>query len=100
MPREPLVLGQLASAASPGNAPPLPLTGARIVHVSTEPQLQTAMGNLQSRLGQSQAARRVYSIDPPAGDVMHQHLVIKMRIVSAQRKFEPVLALSGAVTCS
>jgi hypothetical protein len=37
-----------ASAASPGNAPPLPITGARIVNVSTEPQLQTAMGNLQS----------------------------------------------------
>jgi hypothetical protein len=34
--------------ASPGNAPPLPLTGSRIVNVSTEPQLQTAMGNLQN----------------------------------------------------
>jgi len=34
--------------ASPGNAPTLPLTGARIVNVTTEPQLQTAMGNLQS----------------------------------------------------
>jgi len=38
----------LACAGSPGNAPPLPLTGARIVHVSTEGQLQTAMGNLQA----------------------------------------------------
>lgn len=37
-----------AKAASPGNAPPLPITGVRIVNVSTEPQLQTAMGNLQS----------------------------------------------------
>ena len=36
------------SAASPGNAPQLPLTGGRIVNVSTEPQLQTAMGNLQN----------------------------------------------------
>jgi len=37
-----------ADAASPGNAPSLPITGTRIVHVSTETQLQTAMGNLQS----------------------------------------------------
>jgi hypothetical protein len=36
------------NAASPGNAPQLPITGARIVSVSTEPQLQTAMGNLQN----------------------------------------------------
>jgi len=36
------------NAASPGNAPPLPLTGTRIVNVATEPQLQTAMGNLQN----------------------------------------------------
>jgi len=35
------------NAASPGNAPSLPITGARIVNVSTEPQLQTALGNLQ-----------------------------------------------------
>jgi hypothetical protein len=41
--------GQVAAfAASPGNAPQLPITGARIVNVSTEAQLQTAMGNLQS----------------------------------------------------
>jgi len=38
----------LANAASPGNAPPLPITGARIVNVATEPQLQTAMRNLQN----------------------------------------------------
>jgi hypothetical protein len=37
-----------AFSASPGNAPQLPITGARIVNVSTEAQLQTAMGNLQS----------------------------------------------------
>jgi hypothetical protein len=43
-----LSLANAASAASPGNAPPLPLTGNRIVNVSTEPQLQTAMGNLQT----------------------------------------------------
>jgi hypothetical protein len=41
-------IGNLASGASPGNAPPLPITGTRIVNVSTEAQLQTAMGNLQS----------------------------------------------------
>src|SRR5437660_5216747 len=35
-------------AVSPGNAPQLPITGRRIVNVSSEPQLQTAMGNLQS----------------------------------------------------
>ena len=40
-------LGARARAASPGNAPPLPLTGVRIVYVGTEPQLQTAMGNLR-----------------------------------------------------
>jgi hypothetical protein len=38
----------LAQGASPGNAPALPITGARVVNVSTEPQLQTAMVNLQS----------------------------------------------------
>src|SRR5205809_4372448 len=37
-----------AHAASPGNAPSLPITGVRIVNVSTEPQLQTALGNLQN----------------------------------------------------
>jgi hypothetical protein len=41
-------LANTASAASPGNAPPLPITGNRIVNVATESQLQTAMGNLQS----------------------------------------------------
>src|SRR5262245_58401810 len=41
-------LASLAPAASPGNAPALPITGARIVQVSTEAQLQTAMGNLKS----------------------------------------------------
>jgi len=35
-----------ALAASPGNAPQLPITGTRIVNISTEPQLQSAMGNL------------------------------------------------------
>jgi PKD repeat protein len=38
----------LVFAATPGNAPQLPITGTRIVSVSTEPQLQTAMGNLQA----------------------------------------------------
>jgi hypothetical protein len=42
------LLAKAVNAASPGNAPPLPITGTRIVNVSTEPQLQTAMGNLQS----------------------------------------------------
>jgi hypothetical protein len=41
-------LARAANAASPGNAPPLPITGTRIVSISTEPQLQTAMGTLQS----------------------------------------------------
>src|SRR5207248_9536904 len=38
----------VADAASPGSAPPLPITGARVVNVATEPQLQAAMGNLQN----------------------------------------------------
>ena len=41
-------LASAAGAASPGNAPTLPITGVRIVNVTTEPQLQTAMGNLQT----------------------------------------------------
>ena len=47
-----IILGYLlaggvpALPASPGNAPPLPLTGMRIVFVGTESQLQAAMGNL------------------------------------------------------
>src|SRR5882672_6119289 len=43
-----LVASSVADAASPGNAPPLPVTGTRIVNVATEPQLQTAIGNLQN----------------------------------------------------
>ena len=38
----------LIHAASPGDAPQLPITGTRIVNISSEPQLQTAMGNLQN----------------------------------------------------
>src|SRR2546425_8451420 len=38
----------VANAASPGNAPPLPITGTRIVNVASDPQLQTAIGNLQN----------------------------------------------------
>jgi hypothetical protein len=38
----------VARAASAGNAPPLPISGTRIINVSTEPQLQNAMANLQS----------------------------------------------------
>lgn len=37
----------LVQAASPGDAPQLPITGTRIVNVATEAQLQSAMGNLQ-----------------------------------------------------
>src|SRR5438445_3974048 len=37
-----------APATSAGNAPPLPLTGTRIVKVATEPELQSAMSNLLS----------------------------------------------------
>src|SRR2546430_10148020 len=43
-----LAWASAAMAASPGNAPQLPVTGARIINVATEPQLQTAMGNLQN----------------------------------------------------
>src|SRR5882724_2847621 len=43
-----LAASSVLNAASPGNAPPLPITGARIVNVATQPQLQTAMGNLQN----------------------------------------------------
>jgi hypothetical protein len=43
-----LLIAQTAAlGASPGNAPQLPIIGTRIVNVSTEPQLQSAMGNLQ-----------------------------------------------------
>jgi hypothetical protein len=35
-------------SATPGNAPALPIIGTRVVQVSTETQLQTAMGNLQN----------------------------------------------------
>jgi hypothetical protein len=41
-------LVRVANAASPGNAPPLPITGSRIVNVTSEAQLQTAMGSLQT----------------------------------------------------
>jgi hypothetical protein len=43
-----LILRNVAGAASPGDAPQLPITGTRIVNVATEAQLQTAMGNLQN----------------------------------------------------
>jgi hypothetical protein len=43
-----IALRSIGHAASPGNAPPLPITGTRIVNVATETQLQTAMANLQS----------------------------------------------------
>ncbi len=42
-----LVAAGFARASSPGDAPPLPLTGTRIVNVATETQLQAAMNNLQ-----------------------------------------------------
>lgn len=44
-----LVAGFLgkAFAALPGNAPQLPITGSRVVNVSTDEQLQAAMGNLR-----------------------------------------------------
>jgi len=37
-----------ATRPVPGNAPSLPISGSRIIRVSTEPQLQSAMGGLQS----------------------------------------------------
>lgn len=42
-----LAAASLAHAASPGDAPPLPVTGARIVNAASEAQLQAAVGNLQ-----------------------------------------------------
>ena len=38
----------MATGALPGNAPTLPVTGARIVNVDTETRLQAAMGDLQN----------------------------------------------------
>lgn len=43
-----LASGNSAPGTVPGDAPALPLTGARIVRVATEPELQTALGNLQN----------------------------------------------------
>jgi hypothetical protein len=43
-----VVLANTANAVSPGNAPPLPMAGNRIVNVSTEPELQSAMGNVEN----------------------------------------------------
>jgi hypothetical protein len=38
----------LLAGPSPGNAPPLPLAGKRIINVVNDPQLQAAMASLQS----------------------------------------------------
>src|SRR5688572_17455853 len=43
-----LILCGYGRAATPGDAPALPMTGTRIVNVSTEAQLQSAMRNLRS----------------------------------------------------
>src|SRR6266487_4015475 len=43
-----LMTARTVHAASAGDAPQLPVTGTRIVNVSTEAQLQSAMGNLQN----------------------------------------------------
>src|SRR6266487_6832932 len=43
-----LMTARTVHAASAGDAPQLPITGTRIVNVSTEAQLQSAMGNLQN----------------------------------------------------
>jgi len=40
--------GVARADTGPCNAPTLPLTGTRIVHVSTEPQLQSAVANVQA----------------------------------------------------
>jgi hypothetical protein len=42
-----LGLASVAQGLSPGNAPPLPINGARIVKVGTETQLQAAMADLR-----------------------------------------------------
>ncbi|HXT11852.1 MAG TPA: choice-of-anchor Q domain-containing protein [Candidatus Angelobacter sp.] len=44
----PFTLAQTTVAVSPGNAPQLPITGKRIINVTNDSQLQSAMGNLQS----------------------------------------------------
>src|SRR5215471_2761297 len=43
-----VLLARELHGASPGDAPQLPITGVRIVSVSTESLLQNAMGNLQN----------------------------------------------------
>jgi Spy/CpxP family protein refolding chaperone len=55
-----LGLTSIAAAASPGNAPPLPMAGARIVNVATEAQLQTAMANLQNGANGAGQPRQFY----------------------------------------
>jgi hypothetical protein len=42
------IMGSAAAGAFPRTAPPLPMSGARIINISTEPQLQNAMSGLQS----------------------------------------------------
>jgi hypothetical protein len=42
------LLFSASQAASPGDAPALPITGARIVNVASEPELQAAMRNLRN----------------------------------------------------
>ena len=43
-----LVAPCVANSVVPGNGPQLPITGTRIVNVSTEAQLQSAIGKLQN----------------------------------------------------
>ena len=56
-----------------------------------------AVGHLGGRLQQDEAASRIGAIETAAGDVVDQAVVVKLRIIAAQRQLEAVLPLGGAV---
>jgi hypothetical protein len=56
-----------------------------------------AMGYLLRGLSQHQAARRFGAIEPAAGEIVEQGLVVELRVVAAQRQLESVLAFGRAV---
>jgi hypothetical protein len=64
--------------------------------VGVESQSAT-MRYLLSRLGEHQAARWIRPIEPASGQIVKQSLVIELRIVSSERKLEPVLPLRRAM---
>ena len=68
----------VANAASPGNAPQLPVTGTRIVNVASEPQLQSAVaaGNLKVYVRQRPGPANSlghFKFDLPNGDGIYLH---------------------------